>query len=130
MCSLDVTSADRRYQLEPLVHASPEKIFDRKWAETILAVVIDRLAAETEEKRFVVLKEFLLADKGSLPYDVAAGRLGISVAATTSAIHRMRSRYRKLLCEEVANTLDRPEDVQEELHYLLALRGGRWTRAV
>lgn len=118
--SLDEAAAADRYELEPVDHNTPETLFERRWARTVVDVVVERLAAETEEKRFDVLKGFLLEDKGAVSYDAAAAQLGISVPAITSAIHRMRGRFRVLLLEEVANTVERPEEVQEELHHLLA----------
>jgi len=106
--------------LEPLDYTTPETLFDRRWAQTVMSVVLDRLAAETEAKRFEVLKGFLLEDKGAVSYEAASSQLGISVAAVTSAIHRMRGRFRALLFEEVANTVDKPEEVEPELRHLLA----------
>jgi RNA polymerase sigma-70 factor (ECF subfamily) len=90
--SLDAVSAEERYQLEPVDQATPETIFERRWAQTVMGLVLDRLAAETDEKRFEVLKGFLLEDKGAVSYDNAAAELGVSVAAITSAIHRLRAR--------------------------------------
>jgi len=117
--SLDEAALERRYQLEPVDRATPEVLFERHWAQTVVKVVVDRLAAETEERRFEVLKGFLLEDKGALTYETAAEQLGMSVSAITSAIHRMRTRFRELLLEEVANTVARPEDVEQELRHLL-----------
>ncbi len=120
MLSLDEAAADKRYQLEPVDHTSPEKIFERRWAETVMEVVINRLAVETDEKRFEILKTFLLEDKGSVSYDAAAAELSVSMAAVTSAIHRMRARFRALLFEEIANTVTAPDAVESELRHLLA----------
>jgi hypothetical protein len=83
-------------------------------------VVLDRLAAETEAKRFEVLKRFLLEDKGAVSYDEGAAALGLSMAAITSAIHRLRARFSALLVEEVSNTVSEPEVVESELRHLLA----------
>lgn len=118
--SLDEAAADQRYLLEPVDHVTPETLFDRRWAQTVMGVVVDRLAAETEEKRFEILKGFLLEDKGAVSYEAASSQSGMSVAAITSAIHRMRGRFRALLFEEVANTVDKPEEVERELRHLLA----------
>ena len=118
--SLDAVGADERYRLEPVEPATPETIFERRWAQTVMGVVLDRLAGETEEKRFEVLKGFLLEDMGSISYDQAAAQLGVSVAAITSAIHRMRARFRALLFEEIANTVESPEAVEPEIRHLLA----------
>ena len=72
-----------------------------------------------DEKRFEVLKGFLLEEKGSVSYDAASGQLGMTVAAITSAIHRMRGRFRVLLFEEIAQTVVAPDEVEPEIRYLL-----------
>ena len=120
MISFDDVSAEGRYQLEPVEHTTPETLFERRWAETVVGVVLDRLAAETDEKRFEVLKRFLLEDKGAVSYEEGAAQLGMSVAAMTSAIHRMRARFSALLVEEVSNTVRTPDAVEPELRHLLA----------
>ncbi len=119
LISFDDANAEERYQLEPVEHTTPETLFERRWAQTVMGVVLERLAAETETKRFEVLKRFLLEDKGSVSYDDAAAQLGMSVAAVTSAIYRMRARFGALLVEEVSNTVDAPEAVESELRHLL-----------
>ena len=118
--SFDDTTADERYRLEPVEHATPETLYERRWAQTVVGVVLDRLAAETDAKRFEVLKPFLLEDKGAVSYDDAAAKLGLSVPAITSAIHRMRARFGALMVEEVSNTVDTPDAVEPELRHLLA----------
>ena len=118
--SFDDVSAEGRYQLEPVEHTTPETLFERRWAETVVGVVLDRLAAETDEKRFEVLKRFLLEDKGAVSYEEGAAQLAMSVAAMTSAIHRMRARFSALLVEEVSNTVRTSDAVEPELRHLLA----------
>lgn len=122
--SLDEEAAEGRYDLEPVDSATPESIFEQRWAQTVLGVVVERLAAESEEKRFEVLKGFLLDDKGDVSYDEAAKQLDLSVAAITSAIHRMRGRFRALLYEEIANTVESPEEVEPEIRHMLAALSG------
>jgi RNA polymerase sigma-70 factor (ECF subfamily) len=119
LISFDAATAGERYQLEPVEHTTPQTLFERRWAQTVLGTVLDRLAAETEARRFEVLKRFLLEDKGALSYDEAAEQLGLSVPAITSAIHRLRTRLSALLVEEVSHTVDTPEAVESELRYLL-----------
>jgi RNA polymerase sigma factor (sigma-70 family) len=118
--SLDETNAEQRYELEPMDRVTPETLFERRWAQAVMGLVLDRLAAEMEESRFEILKGFLLEDKGAVSYEAASRELGISVAAVTSAIHRMRGRFRLLLFEEVANTVATKADVEGELRHLLA----------
>jgi len=121
--SLDEEAANERYCLEPVEHTTPETIFERQWAETMVGVVLDRLAAETDERKFAVLKEFLVENQGAVSYDGAAGQLGMTVAAVTSAIHRMRARFGAVLVEELANTVGTPDDVEPELRHLMAVLG-------
>jgi RNA polymerase sigma-70 factor (ECF subfamily) len=122
--SLDEARADESYRLEPVDDATPEALYERRWAETLMAGVLDRLAGEMDEHRFEVLKGFLLEDKGAVSYDDAAGRLGLSVAAVTSAIFRMRGRFRALLFEEIAHTVESPEAVEPEVRHLLGVLSG------
>ncbi len=119
LISFDDPNAEERYQLEPVEHATPETLFERRWAQTVVGVVLDRLASETEPKRFEVLKRFLLEGKGAVSYDEAAAQVGMSVSAVTSAIHRMRARFGALLVEEVSNTVATPDAVESELRHLL-----------
>lgn len=124
LLSLNELEADERYRLEPPDPSTPETLYDRRWAQTVMKVVLDRLAGEMEENRFELLKTFLLDDKGAISYEDAAARLGTSVAAVTSAIHRMRIRFRALLLDEVSKTVETPEDVDSELRHLLAALSG------
>jgi RNA polymerase sigma-70 factor (ECF subfamily) len=118
--SFEDAAAEERYRLEPVEHTTPETLYERRWAQTVVGIVLDRLAQETEEKRFEILKRFLLEDKGTVSYEDAAAQLGLSVAAITSAIHRMRARFSALLVEEVSNTVGTPDAVGPELRHLLA----------
>jgi DNA-directed RNA polymerase specialized sigma24 family protein len=122
--TLDEAAADQRYQNESIDRVTPEILFDRHWAQTVMGVVLDRLAAETGEKRFEALKGFLLEEKGGVSYESAAGVLGLSTPAITSAIFRLRARFRALLFEEVAHTVNQPGEVEQELRHLLASLGG------
>jgi RNA polymerase sigma-70 factor (ECF subfamily) len=117
--SLDAVSVEERYGIEPVDQATPETIFERSWAETVMKIVLDRLARELGEKRFELLKTFLLEDKGAVSYEQAASQLGLSVAAITSAIYRMRTRFRDFLFEEISNTVASPEEVEPEVRHLL-----------
>jgi RNA polymerase sigma factor (sigma-70 family) len=110
--------AEERYKLEPVDNASADKIFEQRWAHTLMATVLERLAAETEAKRFEALKNFLMGDDTE-SYAGAAAQLGISVAAVTSAIHRLRARFGVLLRDEIGNTVASPEEVEDEIVHLM-----------
>lgn len=121
--SLDAIAAEERYRLEPADDATPESIYERKWAESLLERVLGRLREECDAsgrtERFQVLKVFLLEDKGTLPLADAAKQLGLTVIAVKGVVHRLRERYREIFREEVANTVERREDVDEEIRHLL-----------
>jgi len=125
--SLDADSAGERYEAEPRHDESPQKIFERRWANAVVEQVASRLlleyAAGGQAERFDVLKDFLLGDPREVSYDQAASRLGLSVSAVTSAIYRMRARFREFFREEIARTVGGPEEVDDEIGYLLSALG-------
>jgi len=115
--------------LAELAHAeTPEVLFQRAWAETLLTRVLDRLAAECQNRtdvRFRVLKPFLTAGEEPPALSDAAAELGLSLAAFKSLLHRFRQRYRELLLDEVGQTVGSGGEVADELRGLLqALRAG------
>lgn len=118
--SLDDATARERYGLEPVDHTTPETLFERRWAETLVGIALDRLASETDEDRFEALKVYLLDEKGAVSTKETAAQLGMTVAAVTSAIHRLRARFVALLVEEVENTVSTREEAEAELRHLLA----------
>jgi len=125
--SLDARQSEERYLSEPAHGESPERLFERQWAHMVVEQVVARLREEfvspEQAERFNLLKDFLMGDPRHLSYDDAARRLGMSVAAVTSAIHRLRGRFRQLFRLEIANTVDSPGEVDEEIRYLLTALG-------
>jgi RNA polymerase sigma factor (sigma-70 family) len=123
--ALDGLTAEQRYALEPAERMSADKLFERRWALTLLEQVLSRLrdeqAAAGRLEAFEQLKEFLLAAGRGTPYRELAARFGASEGAVKVAVHRLRHRYRELLEEEIANTVASPEEVVEERRYLLAV---------
>lgn len=106
--------------------ATPERIYEKRWAEAVLAQVMERLRAEydgAQVKRFDVLKTFLTTDRGTVSYAEAAAQLGMKEQAVKSAIHRMRQRWRELMREEISHTLNTASnrEVDEEIYYLLGV---------
>jgi RNA polymerase sigma-70 factor (ECF subfamily) len=104
-----------------------EHLFQRAWAETLFARVLRRLAGECAgraDTRFDVLEPFLALDGEPPALAEAAGRLGLTMPAFKSLLHRFRQRYRELLEDEVSQTVGSHGDVDDELRGLLrALRG-------
>lgn len=122
--SLDIAQAESRYVHEPISHETPEGLFDRQWALTVLQTTLAKLRAEylAEGRRELceLLEPHLHGDENRLPYIDLATRFGLSEEAIKSAAHRMRRRYRELLRTEVAETLSDPNEVDDELRSLMA----------
>ena len=121
---LDEALAEENYRLDSVDDLTPEVLYERRWAEALMAGVLNRLAAEMDEQRFETLKDFLIEVKGAVSYAEAGQALGLSEAAVTSAIFRMRGRFRALLFEEIAHTVETPEEVEPEIRHLLGVLSG------
>jgi RNA polymerase sigma-70 factor (ECF subfamily) len=117
--------AEEWYRLEPVDDCSADKRFDRRWAETLIEQALMGLKADCEAAgqaaRFEVLRDFVLGDPGDLSYAEAATRLGLSDSAVTSAIHRLRNRFRELVRIEVSHTVEHPGEIEAEMGDLLAV---------
>ena len=122
--SLDLASAEGKYALEPSRQLSPEKLFDRSWALTVLAQAMDKLQAESagknRQKLFNRLRVYLTAETSSVPYHDVADQLGMTEGAVKVAVHRMRRRYRELLRGEIAQTVSTEDQIDQEIRDLFA----------
>src|SRR5437870_1594059 len=127
--SVDEINAEGRYQHEPAMHLSPEKLFEQRWALALLEQVLAKLrgdfAAKGKEALFDELKVYLTGSKKFLTYSEQAARLGMTEAAVKMTVQRMRKRYAELLREEIAHTVARPDEVQDEIRHLFAILGER-----
>src|SRR5688572_15656047 len=114
--SLDALTAEQRYALEPPDRLSADRLFERRWALTLLENVLGRLRAEQEAagrvEAFELLKDSL--GGGDTPYAELAARLGTSEGTVKVSVHRLRRRYRELLEAEIANTVASAGEVPEE----------------
>jgi RNA polymerase sigma-70 factor (ECF subfamily) len=122
--SLDCGVAESRYSEEPAHDVTPERLFERRWALVLLQNVFARLRAEHERdgklKLFEQLKPFLAGDGPTVRYAQAAEALHLSSGAVKVAVHRLRRRYRELVHEEIARTVDAPALVEAEIRDLFA----------
>ena len=125
--SIDLPAAEGRYAFEPAHELTAERLFERRWALTLLERVLDRLGAEMAEDQkgplFERLGPALIGGGEAAPYVQIAHELAMTEGAVKVAAHRIRRRYRELIREEVALTVDRPEDVDEELRSLFVAMG-------
>lgn len=100
-----------------------DAVFDREWAIALVSRAVEVLAAdctdEAHRAQFAVLKPWLLGEVEGLTQALAAERLGWTENAVRVAVHRLRRRFRDVLGREIAQTVDDPAQVQEELRYLV-----------
>lgn len=127
--SLNDETAEQRYQREPLEKNTPESLFERGWALSLLNDVLRRLETEyaSDGKRewMEAMRPALIADRDAINYANIAGKLGMTETAARVAVHRLRQRYRRLIQAEVASTVAGPEEVAEEMRHLFqTLAGG------
>jgi DNA-directed RNA polymerase specialized sigma24 family protein len=101
-----------------------EKIFDVRWAATAVEHALRRLGEECEARGrrrvFDVLSDCLAAERQDVSYPKLSKSLGVPETSVKRLAHQLRQRYRTLLRDEVAQTVEKPEDVDEELRYLCA----------
>ena len=128
LVSLEFSSGEERYQREPAHDETPERIFERRWALSMLDRVVERLRGEFVEhgrpEHFERLKVFLLGPSDA-PYAALAREMNTSEGALKVAIHRLRKRYRELFRHEIADTVADPAEVESELRFLAAVLTGK-----
>jgi RNA polymerase sigma factor (sigma-70 family) len=121
---LEFSSGEERYQRETAHDETPERIFERRWALSLLDRVVERLRDEFvhhgRAEHFERLKMFLLGQSDA-PYAALAREMNTSEGALKVAIHRLRKRYRDLFRQEIADTVADPAEVESELRYLAAV---------
>ncbi len=125
--SIDGQDAESRYRCEPSDADTPERLYERRWALALLDQVLVRLDDEYRRTNktllFKRLKSFLVADAPQQSYAALGEELRLSEGAVRVAVHRLRRRYGELLRAEVARTLERQGDVNEEIRALFAAFG-------
>jgi DNA-directed RNA polymerase specialized sigma24 family protein len=113
LLSFDTASGEERFALERTDEASPDTVFDKQWATALLDKVLGLLEADYQEagkaELFKALRQTLA--------------LNMNEGAVKTAVHRLRKRYRQLLEAEIANTVASPDEIREEMAYLLRVVG-------
>lgn len=122
---LDAEDARERFAQEPEAADLPaDKAYDKLWAETVISKVMERLEREFRAAQkidqFEAFKPFLVDEKGTVPYSEVAANLGMGVNTVRTAIHRFRHRYARCFRDEIAETVENEEDVENEIMELLA----------
>jgi RNA polymerase sigma factor (sigma-70 family) len=124
LLALDFEAGESRYSLELAHEVTAEKIYEQRWALTLLDRVFARLRDEFDQagkqKEFNCWKVYLTGEAGTPSYRDLATELEMTEGAIKVAVHRLRRRYRDLVREEIAQTVAGPADVDEELRHLFA----------
>ena len=125
--SIDANVAEDRYATEPANESNPDAAYEQRWAITLIEQVLATLrreySAADKARLFEELKGFIWGDKSAASYAEIAGHLNLTEGTVKVAVHRLRQRFRELLRAEVAHTVARPEDVDDELRHLIAVVG-------
>ena len=124
--SLDDTSfAEAAYNAQAADRATPEQQFERQWARTVLERALGRLrreySAEGKAALFERLKDIQPGEHGTTSYAEIGAAVGMTESAIKSAVHRLRQRHGELLRDEIAQTVSRPDEINEEIRYLLTV---------
>jgi RNA polymerase sigma-70 factor (ECF subfamily) len=124
---IDFRVAEERYLCEPAHDLTAEKLFERRWALSLLELVLARLRKEYQDAAkgplFDALKGYLLHEPGGPGYRDAAEWLGLTEGTVKISVHRLRKRYRELLREEIERTVEDPGEVEEEIRSLFRALG-------
>ena len=121
--SWEAHTAEGRYAQEPAGGLSPEQIYEKRWAATLLERVLARLRDESidaaRRELFDQLKPHLWGEDEATPYAQLAARFNVSVSAIKVTVHRLRRRYREVLREEIAQTVADAAEIDGEIQYLI-----------
>jgi RNA polymerase sigma-70 factor (ECF subfamily) len=117
--------AERWYVPAAVEEATPESLFERRWALSLLERVLSRLRAEFaaagKAHQFQSLSAFLHQDSEDARYKEVADAMDMSAGALRMAVHRMRRKYKRLLREEISATVSTPNDIDEEIRFLFSI---------
>ncbi|HEU5186595.1 MAG TPA: hypothetical protein VFU01_18630 [Gemmatimonadaceae bacterium] len=128
LLSLEFEDGERRYQIEPVDSATPDRLYERRWARAALEAAMKRLERqqETEGRRrlFDRLRPLLTGDDPATSYQALAVELTMSEGALRVAVHRLRRQFAAALRATIAETVATEEEVVDELRYLLDVMRG------
>ncbi|MFK7819762.1 MAG: RNA polymerase sigma factor [Planctomycetaceae bacterium] len=131
--SLDFEAAENRYSLEAEESLTPEILYEQQWAITLLDSVLDQLETEfvdrDKQAQFDVLKPFLTGST-AMTHAEAGAQLSMQEGAVKVAVHRMRTRYRDLIRAEIAQTVESPGQIDDEIRRLFEVLAEKRTNSL
>lgn len=120
--SIDGVEAENRYRFEPVNTMTPDRLFDRTWAlillDRVLRLLADEYASRGRSEIFEQLKIVLTQGRDAAATASLAAQLGLTEGTVSVAIHRLKRRYREILQQEIAATLDEASEVDGEIRWL------------
>lgn len=123
--SIDANVAEGRFAAEPASESDPDAAYEQRWAVTLIEQVLATLRQEFNDadkvRLFEELSGFIWGDKSTASYAAIAEHLNLTEGTVKVAVHRLRQRFRELLRAEVAHTVARPEDIDDELRHLISV---------
>jgi len=123
--SFDLAVAEGRFAAEPAVDAGPEPAYERQWAvaliEQVFTVLRREYGAVNKDRLLDELKGFVWGEESSASYADIGRKFNLTEGAVKVSVHRLRQRFRELLRAEVAQTVSRPEEIDDELRHLIAV---------
>ena len=124
-CSIHIENAEGQYVLEPSDQLSADMLFEKSWALTVLQQTTERLEADMARKGkqglFDHLKVYLTTDKDAIAYQEMAETLEMTEGSVRVAVHRLRRRFRRLLRDEIAQTIADHDQIDEEMGHLFSV---------
>ncbi len=125
--SLDGLEAEVRDMIEPASGLTPDEVFERKWALTVIERSWDKLRdsyrADGKEELYEFLKDAGPGNPGGPGYAEVGAKFGLAEGTIKSAVHRMRQRHREILRDEIARTVAHPDEIDPEIQNLLRVLG-------
>jgi RNA polymerase sigma factor (sigma-70 family) len=122
---LENEDGEERYQFEPADLASPDVLYDRGWAKAVLVQALARLRAEYASSKygpgFETLKDYVWGERSRVSCAQVGQQLGMSEEAVKKAVQRLRQRFAQLLREQIAETVNTPAELEDEIRYLSTL---------
>lgn len=123
--SLDTDVAEKRFRREPVESLTPEQVYERRWAVTVMQRAMERLSAESKDRpQFEKLQPYLTGSQSAVPYAEVAADLAMTEGAVKTAVHRLRQRYGQCLRAEIAETVGGDDQVDDEVRHLLHVARG------
>jgi RNA polymerase sigma-70 factor (ECF subfamily) len=125
--SIDTVEAEAWQESAVVEHVTPETLFERRWALSLLENVMVRLRSEFvnegRAEEFEKLSAFLNRDSETTGYETVAEEMGVSAGALRMSVHRIRRKYRRLLRAELAETMPSPDpdQIDDELRHIMSV---------